>query len=392
MKAQEEEKGKAQAMAIAAWADKHRVVECNLMNAFGKCVVPTSWLELAGDMAARELKPKNTAVVDASIRTMGKNDNMTNVEVLIFSNDLKKANLNAKKLIFDINKPKPEPVHFYSIIGGHTVTSIGKSHKTRPNNPDYQFVHCSLICCEDTPYNRQMAKAYGALENKIKDNRSKTDTWDLLWSMHSSYIQCLANYQKGDEKAFKKEWRAEKARLLAACNVGSKGAFDQNITIAQKTGPVWDNICKIFKGEVEVLAATKKPPKAPTGVGHFKFMGTIPDEKLNTWLERVVQGQETIKEFGVNCQKYKQKIGVKQAIVDYVKVIRDKEQLTWDDMVEEWPSLGETVWFELVMGWVGSVNVTELTNSIKEEILVRLLLDEDDEHSDEETASQVFII
>jgi hypothetical protein len=66
-KQQEEEKDKTQVSAIMAWVDKHRVKQCNLMNSVGKCVMPTEWLELPADLAARELKAKNTAVVDKSI-------------------------------------------------------------------------------------------------------------------------------------------------------------------------------------------------------------------------------------------------------------------------------------------------------------------------------------
>ena len=79
MKQDEEDKDKANTARIIAWVDKHRVAACNLMNNVGKCVLRTTWLELPEDLAARELKSKNTQVVDKSIQKLGKIDSMTNM-------------------------------------------------------------------------------------------------------------------------------------------------------------------------------------------------------------------------------------------------------------------------------------------------------------------------
>ena len=82
-------------------------------------------------------------------------------------------------------------------------------------------------------------------------------------------------------------------------------------------------------------------------------------------------------------------MGIQEAIVDYIQVVRDRDTLTWDAVIEEWPNIGDAAWFELLMNWVGSVATIVLTNSIKEEILNRLLMDEQD-NSDDEQSSQVF--
>ena len=385
---QEEEKDKAQVSAIMAWVEKHRVKHCNLMNTIGKCVMPTAWLELAGELAARELKAKNTAVVDKSIQRLGKIDAYTNVECVLYVDELIKAGLNPKNLIFDETKPKPECLHCRAIIGANTITSIGKMHRMRPHNPDFAHIHCTLIVCENTPGNRSMAKAYGGLENRIRDNRSGSDTWDCLWSSHLSYTAILKEYGN-DKTGLKKAWQAEKKLLWASSNVGSIGAFDQNMTIAKRTGTVWDYIAKIFKGEVDVLKATGKPPKAPTGVGHFKNMGGVPDGKLEEWLEKVVNGVETTKEFSFRCIRHKQRKSVQEVIVEYISVIRERTDLTWEDACAEWPSIGDETWFELLMGWCGSVTSATLTNTIKEEILARVLADELEDVDDDENATQV---
>ena len=389
LKLMDEERRKAVAVSIAAWADRHRVTSSNIMNDFGKHVFPTSWLQTAGEMAAREVKEKNTKTVDDSIRVLGKIDSMTNVELLIFSDQIKRAGLNVRNLVFDTSKPQPN-LDIHAIVGAHTITSIGKSHKARPNNATYQFIHCSLLVCEDTPENRAMAKSYGALENKVKDNRSKTDTWDQIWSMHASYVNLINTVGLDNQKLFKKAWILEKARLDVSLRTGSKGSFDQNITIAQRTGPVFDLIAKIFKGEVANLKSTDKPVKPPTGVGHFKMMGGIPDEKLIEWLQRVVQGDDETKDFAQNCLRYKQKFSIREAIIEYIKVVRDRDHVTWDLVVSEWPSIGDEAWFDLLMGWVGSVTTVVLTNAIKEEILNRLILDEVQDEEDIQ-ASQVLL-
>ena len=233
-------------------------------------------------------------------------------------------------------------------------------------------------------------KSYGALENKVKDNRSKTDTWDQIWSMHASYVNLINTVGLDNPKLFKKAWILEKARLDVSLRTGSKGSFDQNITIAQRTGPVFDLIAKIFKGEVANLKSTDKPVKPPTGVGHFKMMGGVPDEKLIEWLQRVVQGDDETKDFAQNCLRYKQKFSIREAIIEYIKVVRDRDHVTWDLVVSEWPSIGDEAWFDLLMGWVGSVTTVVLTNAIKEEILNRLILDEVEDEEDNQ-ASQVLL-
>ena len=364
----DEEKRKAVAVSIAQWADRHRVKHSNIVNDFGKHIFPTSWLTTAGAMAAREVKEKNTKTVDESIRVLGKIDSMTNVELLIFSDQLRRAGLNVRDLKFDTAKPKPD-IDIQAIVGAHTITSIGKSHQARPGNANYQFIHCSLLVCEDTPENRAMAKSYGALENKVKDNRNKTDTWDQIWTMHASYLNLIQTVGLDNPKLFKKAWVLEKARLDVSTRTGSKGSFDQNITIAQRTGPVFDLIAKIFKGEVANLKITNKPVKPPTGVGHFKMMGGIPDEQLIQWLERVVQGDDETKDFANNCLRYKQRLSIREAIIEYIRIVRDRQKdLTWEAVVEEWPNIGDDAWFDLLMGWVGSVTTVVFTNAIKEEI------------------------
>ena len=115
LKQQEEEKDRAQVQAIMHWVEKHRVKNCNLMNNVGKSVMPTAWLDQPGDLAARELKAKNTAIVDKSISQLGKIDAMTNVECVSYTDELKAAGLNPKNLIFDETKPKPKGVKFRAI-------------------------------------------------------------------------------------------------------------------------------------------------------------------------------------------------------------------------------------------------------------------------------------
>jgi hypothetical protein len=75
--------------------------------------------------------------------------------------------------------------------------------------------------------------------------------------------------------------------------------------------------------------------------------------------------------------------------VEYISVIRERTALTWEDACEEWPSIGDETWFELLMGWCGSVTSATLTNTIKEEILARILADELEDVDDDENATQV---
>ena len=390
MKQDEEDKDKANTARIMAWVEKHRVPACNLMNAVGKCILPTAWLELPEDLAARELKTKNTHVVDKSIQKLGKIDSMTNVECVLYIDEIQAAGLNPKNLVFDEVKPKPAGLHFRAIIGSNTITSIQKSHTMRPNNPDYAHIHCSLIVCENTTHNRSLAKAYGALENKIRDQRSGSDTWDCLFTAHASYLNCLKQFPGvSQQKELKKAWNVEKT-LLKLGFIGAKGSFDQNMTIAQRTGEVWESIKKIFKNNVEVCNDTGKLPKAPTGVGHFKNMGGIPEEKLEQWLALVVNGEESTKDFASRCLRFKQTHNIREVIIEYIMVIREKEIApSWQEVCETWPSIGDKTWFDMLMHWCGAVTTAVLTDSIKDDINAKIAFDELKQDDDDENISQV---
>ena len=391
LKAQQEDRERAEVHKITTWARDHRVKECNLMNAVGKCVFPTSWLELPGDLAARELQSKNTSVVDKSILKMGKNDEMTNVEVVVWSDELLKYGLNPQNIQLDTSKPKPADLHFRAIVGANTITSIGRLHKARPNNIEYQTIHVTLLVCERNVYNTSMGKAYGQLENKIRNARTSSTTWDLLYSIHNSYLN-ISN-QFSEKSQFKKAWVAEKALLKVSNDDSSQGAFDQNVTIAMKTGAVWELIQRIFKNEVEPLKSTGKVPAAPKGIGHFKFMGRIPEAKLEEWLHKVVEGDEETKHFAVRCNRFKQKAAVKLQIIQFIETVRDRTGLTWDDIKQDYPSVAEPRWLETVLEWVGSVNAATLNTAIKDDILKKIEHDEREQEEEEELSStQVYVL
>ena len=140
---------------------------------------------------------------------------------------------------------------------------------------------------------------------------------------------------------------------------------------------------------MDILKATGKLPKAPTGVGHFKNMGGIPENRLEEWLEKVCNGDETTKEFSHRCIRHKQRKNVQEVIVEFIQVVREKEELTWEEVCQTWPSIGDEAWFEILLSWCGSVTTATLTSSIKEEILARLIADEVDDDDDDDTATQV---
>ena len=375
-------KRQTEAGKISAWVQKHRVSKSNLINQYGKLVLPVTWLEDPGAMAARELTNQSTSTVDNSMTHMGKIDIFSNVEAICFTNDLIKCGLNQSNLVLDINKPKPEALHFYTIVGNNTREAVYTRHISRPSHVDYQFLHSFLICCEDTPDNRLMAKAYGLLENKAKDSRTKSATWDNILTLHNSYVRLLGN--RLAKKDLKAAWIKEK-NMINVSYVGSQGSFDQNVTVAMHIGVVWECIYKIFKGDVAVNKVTGKPPTRPGGVGHFKLMGGVPDSKLESWLLRIVEGDEELSDFTTHITNYKKATALQQEIVQFVGIQRDREDLTWEVIQIEWPSVAEPEYFRALMSWVGSVGKSTLTEAVKQEIIKRMELDEKEGDDDGHT-------
>ena len=91
----------------------------------------------------------------------------------------------------------------------------------------------------------------------------------------------------------------------------------------------------------------------------------------------------------MNCLRYKQRREIKNNIMEYISIVRDREELTWEQVIQEWPSIGDEEWFNLVMQWCGSVSESTLTGAIKDEILKKLIHDEDQEEDDVVSQSQV---
>ena len=85
-------------------------------------------------------------------------------------------------------------------------------------------------------------------------------------------------------------------------------SFNQLWTLAAREGPVWEELEKIFTGQVANAHKFKKP-QSPS---NFTSMGAIPEGDLLVLLRAVTSGRKTLKQFTDSCRAYKARARVQR--------------------------------------------------------------------------------
>ena len=347
-----------------AWALKHRVEKCNLLDKFMTAQIPTAWLEIPrGDLASRPYYKEHARLVKEFIKVKGLLK--IKIEVLVFRGELEAAGIDPDNMIFDITKPKPPGIHFYAIIGAHSTGAAGALHADRPKHADWLIVPCIMHCCEDTDENSELAVVYGGIDNMVADQGKKLDVWDVTVALHVHRCRVLSRPR--EKKAAKAMWAKAKADVMSRFSKLNSATMGSLEVVAGHMGETWDLIYVIMMGECPDI--NQKKIVKPTNLAWAKDMSNIPLLDLNRWLQRVVSGEYATKDFLNRCIQnlYKKQLRVQSDICEYVNTMRpDEEHKDFAAVGKKYKAFFRREVFDQMVNWCGAVAKEKLNVHVQD--------------------------
>jgi len=302
----------------------------------GRARVPTEWLKSPEEVFRARFTLMNDVVElsESFLAFMSVHDNSM---VVIFWPDDKplpnKTNFSIQRFIDDLRQRPDELKELdgcFAIIGDHTQLAVGILHDDFPKNPKWASLSCEVLICKRSFQNYRHLKSWGILDNVKGQKRTLVSFQSKMLSLHDDMMSLKE--QMGDDCSAKDFNRAQvslKENRKAEYAMGTN-SFNQLWTLAAKTGEVWDELRKIFTGEVVNAHKFKKPRSA----SNFTSMGNIPDEDLLVMLRGVTCGRLSLKQFTDECKAYKATARVQREILSHT----DISQESWVDAQEEFPT------------------------------------------------------
>ena len=363
-KAKAEEEDHEHVMSIAKWKKTHILREYTPKDEMGNLVVPATWLDTVMDtFGARQLYEKHVKEMYMSVQR-GILD--IKVVVLLFKNEVVDAGLDPLNMNIGDLDEKPEGLHWYVIVGAHTVAAVQRHHSERPNNRLYKNISCQVIVCDDTPENREYARDYGTLENNLRAIGKNSSGWDILWQLRQLKLQF--DEMHGTKKDKQKWYQSQKNKLAMDHNIDKDTTMGNYNSIACLRVSLFNKVRAIFEGKVAVDNFTP-----PTAITPFREMSGVPDDDKEVLLSHVIGGIINLKEFKKKCMYIKKEGRVKNQILEFLQEINpDVDIPDWDTAIDMYDFLDNEYWFTNIMGWVGSVAKEGLGSKLKMEIREQL--------------------
>ena len=261
----EEEEDIDHVMSISLWKTSHIIREYSPKDVVGNLKIPTAWLDTVVDsFGARQLYDKHVNIMYESTKR-GILD--LKAVVMIFRDELQGAGLDPANIQLDGLETKPDGVHFYVIVGAHTVGAIQQHHSERPNNKLYKTVACQVIVCDNTLENRDHARDYGTLENNLRALGKNSNGWDILWQLRQVKLQSdELDMNTADKNAWYQE---QKKRIARDHNIDFATTMGNYNSIACLKTSLFKKVKQIFEGKVH---GAKFMP--PTAITPFRDMST----------------------------------------------------------------------------------------------------------------------
>ena len=148
-------------------------------------------------------------------------------------------------------------------------------------------------------------------------------------SLHEDLVNLKKQMNDCDVKEFNRAQVSLKESRKAEYAMGTN-SFNQLWTLAAKSGEVWEELAKIFTGDVANASKFKKPKSA----SNFTSMGAIPDNDLLVLLRSVTAGRSSLKQFTDECKAYKATARVQREILSHEDVL----QSSWVEAQEAFPT------------------------------------------------------
>jgi len=175
--------------------------------------------------------------------------------------------------------------------------------------------------CANTPENRQLAHAWGNLQNKLAQTQLPMQAIDYMMQCRTAFIKVDEKYlvlNKISQAARKKDMSMALKNLASSWNLPVQ-SVQQYWGICNRSEAIWVILCKIFRGEVQHNKLYRF--LKPTALTHFVQMGKIPDDKIIKWLSSIVSQNvmcRTTKSFLQRCVRYKKTVVVQQLMLNFM--------------------------------------------------------------------------
>lgn len=353
-------------MEAKTWAENCRVEKCgNLDVKFGNVSIPVGWLK-EPDVAFRDRRMNITHADNLATSIRGRGVQTTQIIVLVWKDDLIDHHYKADGS--DLDKKIDEiKVNFYVIAGSHTVAGIQKLHASKPRNINYRFVSAALHISSKSENNYRLANIYGSMDNTIKALSLKKSAWECVVQMHDWLEEV---YTRTDINATEREamikmyFKDQPGQTKYAGN--SCGSLR---VVASKRGKLWENIFRIFEGKT-----ANKKAKIPKNTGHFNSMSGIPEDRLISWSQKVVDGEWRSKDFHVECLKWKKNKMVQEKLVELAGNIDTSlsDTPTYQNLIDNYPFFGDRTWFNKIVSWCDDKQKTPLGPTVKKDVRARM--------------------
>ena len=333
-------------MEAEAFIEKYRVKGGNhYCQKTRKTKIPVIWGGVPeAAVQVRKLDKKGVDEVVVSFLQMGVKLPMEIVGV-IWVNPAN-SNLNIDNLILDLSQPKP-PAYIHIVCGGHRTQGLIKCHGMFPLKILYKFYYVTILIVPRTQANISLLLYIGNSDNRKTQVFVKTTQWSIVQQFRRNLKrfdddESLTKKERNDAfAAYKLETQPESGFTANTCHTFSA------ICCVHET--VWDLMERIFNGEF-IVNKELKGQKKPDAVTHFTSMSGIPNHKLISWLQRILDGEWLTSTFLKRCNIYKKAEKVSAQILEYIAIQRPKYMFTtMSDVAKVYPAVAEASWFDGVV-------------------------------------------
>jgi hypothetical protein len=235
------------------------------------------------------------------------------------------------------------PLDIQAIVGLHSSTAIKEGLEFYPDNEDFLQTPAMLFMCPRTPQNIAIAHAWGNMQNKIASTVLPMTAFDYMKQCRASFDELQVRFpdsSKISQSAKRKETAVKIKELSVAWGVPGP-SVQQYWGVCNRTQEIWENILKIFRGEVQHSNISRFIK--PNSTTHFVHMAKVPDDKLLSWLRCIVrQGPQcsSTKVFMAKCVWYKKSIVIQAAVLSYLSSTHGTDYVDWDEFAakQDWVS------------------------------------------------------
>jgi hypothetical protein len=231
------------------------------------------------------------------------------------------------------------------ICGDHSIAALKGLMSENPDEEKWCNVLAKVYIARDNDDTVQFAQSWGTTDNVKRNVHRKITFKEQLFETHRLYYASQALHDPTVSKAEltrrQTAWKTTRQFILGL----NAGAWGQMWQLCKLTGPIWDKIEAIFKGQVVNARGTFK---APTGMTSFLFMAKIPNEDLIEWLDLVIRGVSSLADFHRKCKNYKARQRLREAVAKYISYAHGYkvDDFDWDVARGKYPSSTDESWIE----------------------------------------------